>query len=73
MNEHNGIAAGLTPDEQANALAALERMKKREREGRYRTNPPVPAKLKSMAPGMRVVRPAAAPPTPIPDDDATDD
>lgn len=63
------MAPGLSPEEQARVRAAMERMKKRHREGNYRTNPPVPAKLESMAPGMRVVKRASGPPIPFDDPD----
>lgn len=77
MNELNGMAPDLSPEDQERARASIERMRQRHREHNYRTNPPIPAKLHNSASGISVLKPASGPPVPIPglepDDESDDD
>jgi hypothetical protein len=66
MNDSNGMAADLSPEEQDQVRKAMDRMRRRVREGNFRPPPVNPAKMDSIGPGIRVVQEATDPPVPIP-------
>jgi hypothetical protein len=69
MTRSNGMAADLPPEDQQFAIEAIQRMRQRYREGRFRALPEDRSKMESMAPWIRVVKEAAKPPVPLPDDE----
>lgn len=69
MNEFDGIAPGLSPEDQAKARAAMENLRRRHDQGLYRGRPAIPEKADSMLPGITVVRPAPGPAEPLEADD----
>lgn len=65
MSKSDGMAPGLSPEDQARARAAMENLRRRHEEGMYRGRPAIPEKTDSMVPGISVVRPAPGPPVPF--------
>jgi hypothetical protein len=72
MSDRNGMAQGLTPEQQEFARQAILSVRKRVRDGAFRAPPEVPEKRESIVPGMEVVVPASGPPVPIPGLDKED-
>ncbi len=68
MNERDGMAPGLTPEEQEKTMRNLKEMMRRQAEGRYRGAPAVPGKAESMLTGFSRVRRADGDPEPFPEE-----
>ncbi len=73
MNDFDGIAPGLSPENQARAREAMENLRRRHEQGLYRGRPAIPEKADSMLPGITVVRPAGGPAEPLGADDPTEE
>ncbi|MCY1715535.1 hypothetical protein OVA26_01085 [Microbacterium sp. SL62] len=67
MNERDGMAPGLTPEEQDKTMQNLKRMMRRQASGQCRDRPAIPGKAESMLPGISRVRSADGDPEPFPD------
>lgn len=72
MNDKNGMAPDLTPEEQEWARRANAEMDRRIREKIFSPRPEIREKMDSMAPGVFVSRPATKPPVPLYDDASTE-
>lgn len=67
MNERDGMAAGLTPEEQEKTMRNLKEMMRRNAEGEYRGRPTIPGKADTMLSGVSRVKSADGAPVPFPD------
>lgn len=70
MSDKDGMAPGLTPEDQEWARRANAEMQRRQRENVYASRPEIREKMDSMAPGIVVTRPATAPPVSLPPGDS---
>jgi hypothetical protein len=66
MDDKNGMAADLSPEDQEYVRRAHEELRRRRRENIYAPLPFIREKMDSMLPGIVVTRPAAKPPVPLP-------
>ncbi len=68
MNERDGMAPGLTPEEQEKTMRNLKEMMRRQAEGRYRDAPEVPGKAESMLVGFSRTKRAEGDSEPFPEE-----
>jgi len=67
VNERDGMAPGLTPEEQEKTMQNLKQIMRRQASGQYRDRPAIPGKAESMLPGIFRVKSAEGDPVPFPD------
>lgn len=67
MNERDGMAPGLTPEEREKTMQNLKQMMRRQASGQYRDRPAIPGRAESILPGISRVRTADGDPVPFPD------